>query len=128
MISPWYPQRQKSNSVAANTMTDATAIPAKPGFTAVITGFACRAVGDAAVNTVFCTISDGTGSSIVFMGYAALAGATNYATAGSIGEMARRFAEGVAVSVTVTGLAGATTVGYTVDYHYEPVYPGFTGL
>lgn len=126
MISPWYAQRQRSNSAAAPTMTDAVAVVGRAGFSIVVTGMTCRSTGSATPNTTFATATDGASSSFVLSGFPNVVG--NVYAVAQLESQAHRFGEGLSVTVTVSGNGDATTVGYTLDYHYEPVFPGFTGI
>jgi hypothetical protein len=122
---PWYHTKQKSNSAAANTIAE-TIIQGRIGFCAVIDQLHARATGSITANNVFATATDGINSSILIAGSSNLAGAASYAHAKMEGGP-RRFAEGTNVSISLFGNGDATTVGYTVDYHYEPIFTGFTG-
>ena len=128
---PWYSRRQRSNSAGANTITDGPAVAARAGFSIVVDGFTARAQNPAVPTkpgTLFATVTDAVASSFVVGGTEADATGAGAPAAYVSGEKVTPhvFSEGQGISVTVTGNGEAQGVGYTIDYHYEPMFSGFT--
>lgn len=129
-----YHQRQKSNSAAASSIDDNPAVAGRAGFTIVVDQFHCRAIAAVgALNAqVLGTVTDGTQSSIVVAGSSTGPSATgppssNAYAHGKMEGGPHKFGEGKDVRVIVAGNSDASTVGYSMDYHFEPIFSGFTG-
>lgn len=112
-----YAPIQRSNSAAANSMVDT--IVGRPGFRIVIDKLVGRAQGSTN-NWVSISGSDSVSSSFVMANDTASAG--NFVSCEYTGPHA--FGEGLSVLTQVNGQVAATSVGYTVDYHYEPALSG----
>lgn len=123
-MNPWRPSRQKSNSATITppgSLIDT--INGRPGFSIVVDRVNARASGG---SNEQCRINGTDGISSSFDKWSETPGAAGkVVSAEFVGP--HPFAENANMQLTIQGDATATSVGYTLDFHFEPCPLGWTG-